>query len=167
MSHLRPCPGCDRHVRADVTLCPFCDAALAVDAGSPVLPAARLGRAAQMAFGAAAVAASLSVAGCTKNPAGDDSGNIVQPYGAPPDRTPTPMLDAATANANANEVDASAALAVAVVDAGHEAGTPDAGKTRPPPTATATTTTTVSPRDWGNHAKPYGAPPADGLGEVV
>ena len=162
--HLRPCSGCERHVRADVTVCPFCDAALTSEADAPVVPAVRLGRAAQMAFGAAAVAASLSMAGCTKNPVGgDDSSNIAMPYGAPPDRTP--MLDAATANSP--EVDASTGLAVAVVDASaadaaHEAGKPDAGKAKPPPSATAAVTATAT-HNWANQAKPYGAPPAEGM----
>ena len=162
--HLRPCSGCDRHVRADVTLCPFCDAALTAEAAVAPPQAARLGRAAQMAFGAAAVAASLSVVSCTKNPGGDDSSNIAQPYGAPPGTNiaqpygappdPTPArVDAAVAP----EVDASTGLAVAAtVDAGHEAGKRDAGTPKPPPT-----------RDWANQAKPYGAPPADGMGLFV
>lgn len=178
MSHLRPCPGCERHVRADVTLCPFCDAALAADTGSPVLPAARLGRAAHMAFGAAAVAASLSVVACAKNPAGDDSSNIAQPYGAPPDRTTVvrPVQPDAAPPEGTNIAQPygappdprpldSGPLAMTVVDAGHEAGKVDAGKAKPPPTVTATAT--VAPRDWGNHNKPYGAPPADGMGEIV
>ena len=114
--------------------------------------------------GATVVYASLSIAGCTKNPVGgDDSSNIAMPYGAPPDRTP--MLDAATANSP--EVDASTGLAVAVVDASaadaaHEAGKPDAGKAKPPPSATAAVTATAT-HNWANHAKPYGAPPAEGM----
>jgi endogenous inhibitor of DNA gyrase (YacG/DUF329 family) len=29
MSALVPCPGCNRHVKADETTCPFCQAAVA------------------------------------------------------------------------------------------------------------------------------------------
>lgn len=101
---LVPCPGCARHVRASSEGCPFCGATL-VEAPAPAaLPAARLGRAALFAFGAAALAAT----GCAEHhgsrdagaqedsgveqdagdptpDAGRDAGNIAPPYGAPPD----------------------------------------------------------------------------------
>src|SRR5689334_21694145 len=62
MADLRPCTGCLRHVRADETRCPFCEAALEVIAPAPLLSEARLGRAARMAFTAAMATAQL--AGC-------------------------------------------------------------------------------------------------------
>jgi hypothetical protein len=53
MNHLLPCPACQRHVRVRETSCPFCGAGLALsDSPPPVLPRARLGRAALFAFGA-------------------------------------------------------------------------------------------------------------------
>jgi hypothetical protein len=64
MSSLVLCPGCDRHVKSDDTVCPFCQAALV----SPPVSVAcqgpcsghrspRLGRAALMAAGAALLCA--------------------------------------------------------------------------------------------------------------
>src|SRR5437660_940496 len=46
---LVPCPSCARHVRAADATCPFCAAALSVDAGARAVPAApqRLGREAE------------------------------------------------------------------------------------------------------------------------
>lgn len=118
MAHLRPCPDCERHVRADETRCPFCDASLAADATTPAVPASRLGRAARMAFGAA-VATSIVACGNSK-----------------------PPNDGSTGSGTMTESSASA-------------------------TATATGTVTPPPPppdgDNGGPAKPYGAPPADGL----
>ena len=56
-AHLRPCPGCSRHIRVSEGACPFCSAAL--DARSqaspaPVGPSKRLSRAALFAFGTGA-----------------------------------------------------------------------------------------------------------------
>jgi hypothetical protein len=70
---LHPCPSCGRHVRRSESSCPFCSVALAFD-GVPErgVPAARLGRAATFAFGAAATASAL--VGCGAAPA----------YGGPP-----------------------------------------------------------------------------------
>ena len=72
MSHLVPCPLCERHVRATEAACPFCGAT-ADFAKIPVvgMPKARLGRAAMFAFGAT-VAATLSTAACGSD---DDGGS--------------------------------------------------------------------------------------------
>lgn len=69
---LLPCPGCARHVRAGERECPFCGGAIEV-AGAPAVrrPTTRLGRAATFAFGAA-VATTLSVAGCGDDGTGGD-----------------------------------------------------------------------------------------------
>lgn len=150
MSHLRPCSGCSRHVRANVTVCPFCDAALVIEEPRQVVANERLGRAARMALGSAAALA-ISVTACDSNkpPANE---NIAMPYGAPP----TPVL----AEASAPEMPDAAPVAVAAVDAAPpasaDAGKPDAGKPKPPPTPTATLRSNMN--------KPYGAPPADGYG---
>lgn len=99
MSVLAPCPGCDRHVRLPSDACPFCGTSLAgrPAPARPVLPA-RLGRAAMMTFGAAAVAGSLAVSGCGSRGDGGGPGPVDSgmaddatmgggdaAYGAPPD----------------------------------------------------------------------------------
>ena len=53
-AHLRPCPGCSRHVRVSEGACPFCAASLDASfraAPAPVPPSRRLSRAALFAFG--------------------------------------------------------------------------------------------------------------------
>ena len=152
MAHLRPCTACARHVRANVTACPFCDAQLALEEAAPALAPDRLGRAARMAFGGAAVVA--IVVGCAKEAKQE---NIAMPYGAPPnpslpDTAPPEVPIVATADATAPMVDAAAmpvadAAAKPIADAGKKA--------TPKPTA-------VPPPPPPNVAKPYGAPPADG-----
>jgi len=112
--HLRPCPSCARHVRADETACPFCEAALDLDVSPRPSASPRLGRAARIAFGAAVATASLAAAcgnsrppnagtgdpnaaeagvgtGTTDPNAAVDAGqpklpdqNMNKPYGAPP-----------------------------------------------------------------------------------
>ena len=53
MTHLSPCPACQRHVRVSEPSCPFCGVTLELGATpAPVLPKTRLGRAATFAFGA-------------------------------------------------------------------------------------------------------------------
>lgn len=121
MSHLLPCDGCDRHVRADEPECPFCGAAI-VSRPAPVLPAGRLGRAATFAFGAALAAATAGGCGDSHDRRDDggeppadsgvesdagvdpvdsgvepiDSGPIAPPYGAPPsDGGPAPLYGGA------------------------------------------------------------------------
>lgn len=99
MAHLRPCPVCACHVRANETTCPFCDAKLAVDEAVPSAAPERLGRAARMAFSAAAI----TVAACDSSPKKE---NIAMPYGAPPDRvmpdTGAPIPEPVTATADAS-----------------------------------------------------------------
>ena len=64
MTHLVPCPACQRHVRAAETACPFCEVALDTsNTVAPELPTQRLGRAALFAFGAT-LAASLTATAC-------------------------------------------------------------------------------------------------------
>ena len=55
MSHLAPCPACNRHVDVAETACPFCAVALSQSFRAqqpPAPPRGRLGRAALMAAGA-------------------------------------------------------------------------------------------------------------------
>jgi hypothetical protein len=69
MSHLTPCPGCERHVRVHEAACPFCKTALDLaNVPPPALPTARLGRAALFAFGVT-LAAGAGTTAC-----GDGSG---------------------------------------------------------------------------------------------
>ena len=157
MAHLRPCSACARHVRADVTACPFCEAPLAIETATPPLPQERLGRAARMAFGGAAAVA-LTVAACDP-----PKENIAMPYGAPPDRTVKPETAEASVATETPVLTASApAAADATAPATDAASAPtaDAGKpVKPPPAATGA----VKQRPpHGNVNKPYGAPPADG-----
>jgi hypothetical protein len=146
MSHLRPCPGCARHVRANATACPFCDAAIDLDTGAPAVPQERLGRAALMAFGGAAVA--LSVAGCDP-----PKENIAMPYGAPPHPAEPDAgrpLATAPATASASSLPVASAAPSAAVTATATAKPTASTKTAPVPTLPQK----VFP--------PYGAPPADG-----
>ena len=99
MSHLVPCPECDRHVLASDASCPFCGDAIDASVSVPGRPRRRLGRAATFAFGAA-VAAATATTGCGEShspdddagtaqdagvDAGIDSGGVAPPYGIPPD----------------------------------------------------------------------------------
>jgi hypothetical protein len=55
MSHLAPCPACNRHIEVVETTCPFCAAALAESfrgQPGPAPPPRRLSRSAMMAAGA-------------------------------------------------------------------------------------------------------------------
>lgn len=66
MSHLAPCPACNRHVDVAERACPFCAAALSPSfrAQPPLIPVrGRLGRAALMAAGATLMGA----AACSSN----------------------------------------------------------------------------------------------------
>lgn len=101
MSQLLPCPSCGRHVRRTETACPFCASVTAfAPAPSSRTPTERLGRAAIMAFGAAAA---TTVAACSGSPVpaygapapdageldggpieADDGGGVDAAYGGPP-----------------------------------------------------------------------------------
>ena len=76
MSALVPCPGCDRHVKADETTCPFCQVALA-----PQRCAGRCSRSSTARLaGAALVAAGAALLGA----ACESSQSVLAPYGTPP-----------------------------------------------------------------------------------
>jgi hypothetical protein len=92
MSHLAPCPACNRHVDVAETACPFCAAVLAPSfrAARPLgPPPRRLGRAALMTAGAALMGA----AACSANDAiavekkdatpSYDGSRVVASYGGP------------------------------------------------------------------------------------
>jgi hypothetical protein len=98
MSHLVPCPACNRHVDVAESACPFCAAALPVAfrAQPPLIPLrGRLGRAALMAagatlMGAAACSSSDAIGGndaATDRPAvtkdATEDRGFVAFYGAP------------------------------------------------------------------------------------
>ena len=77
MTHLVPCPSCERHVRASETTCPFCGSTVDLSGvPPPALPNRRLGRAALVAFGAtiAAGVATTSCGGDTDEPGRGGSG---------------------------------------------------------------------------------------------
>src|SRR5262245_3592410 len=75
MSHLVPCPGCNRHVRHVETHCPFCGAGLALsDVRAPQVPTTRLGRAALFTFSATLAGATALVACGGESESGDEDG---------------------------------------------------------------------------------------------
>ncbi|HEX6766678.1 MAG TPA: hypothetical protein VF103_14390 [Polyangiaceae bacterium] len=75
MSHLVPCPECNRHVRHVEPRCPFCGVELALaDTPAPVLPTKRLGRAALFTFGATLAGATVLAACGGDSESGDDGG---------------------------------------------------------------------------------------------
>ena len=74
MSHLVPCPGCQRHIRVVETACPFCSQELALQNVPPrPLPRSRLGRAKTFWFGAT-LAGATAIASCGGD-AEEDSGS--------------------------------------------------------------------------------------------
>lgn len=75
MSHLVPCPSCNRHVRATEMECPFCgDLVDLATSPAPALPSSRLGRAATFAFGATLIGATSMMACGGDSDDGDDGG---------------------------------------------------------------------------------------------
>lgn len=149
MNDLTPCPSCRRHVLTHETKCPFCDVALALTSSSRASVPPRLGRAATMAFGAAAL-----VAGCAKDPPTATSTS------APPPSTTT-TGDAAL---GATAAPAPAPPVVEALDGSFaDASISDAAerKDAAPPKVL------VRPPPHPNMAKPYGAPPAAGLRRIV
>jgi hypothetical protein len=76
MSHLVPCPDCNRHVESAETTCPFCQAALAP---RPACTGCRSGPPAARVASAALVAAGVALLG-----AACQSQSAVVPYGVPP-----------------------------------------------------------------------------------
>lgn len=138
MAHLRTCDACLRHVRTTETCCPFCD--------RPLAPAGVRARVPVGAARAAQFAAAVTVLGCTEEKKPEPAQTIPD-AALSVDTTPVDTYvpeppDTAVADTFVAEV---------------------ATDTAPPrkkvvvPTATAPTHTL---------AKPYGAPPADGLIEV-
>jgi hypothetical protein len=96
MSHLAPCPACDRHVDVAEIACPFCAAALPPSFRGqqpPAPPRGRLGRAALMAAGATLLGAAAcgsdaitSDAAADRLPVSHDAARdfvAVPAYGAP------------------------------------------------------------------------------------
>jgi hypothetical protein len=92
MSHLAPCPACNRHVDVAESACPFCATVLAPSfrAARPLGPSSRrLGRAALMTagaalMGAAACSASDAIAVEQKDAAPSyDGSRVVAAYGGP------------------------------------------------------------------------------------
>src|ERR1700722_16536847 len=87
-AHLRPCPGCSRHVRVIEGACPFCSVALdASFAGvpAPAGPSVRLSRAALFAFSAGAtVLAPVVALDCSSVSEPSYGGSSIAPYGAEP-----------------------------------------------------------------------------------
>ena len=97
MSHLVPCPACNRHVDVAESACPFCATALpaALRAQQPPAPSrARLGRAALMAAGATLMGAAAcssealrSADAATDRPTvtkdASEDRSVVAIYGAP------------------------------------------------------------------------------------
>jgi hypothetical protein len=175
MSHLRPCSDCDRHVRSDEVRCPFCGGALEVDDRPPPVPTGRIGRAALMAFGAALATASL--AGCK----GEEPATIGAEEGAPTARpetetrtAPREREDDSRRRPGSVEKADSAPMQSPFLVGAQPPPTPPTSDARPaqtvpPPVKTVTTAPTDS--NWNqkrwNQAKPYGAPPADGMPEIV
>lgn len=156
MSFLSPCSGCRRHVRADVSTCPFCGTAGPATIPAPRVVAQRLSRSALLALGASAI-----VLGCssgdgtsTETDSGSgtdavadavdgsldtgpvDTGGPAPAYGAPAD-TGTPSDGASDATDSGTTPDAAK-------DSGADAG------------GDAT--------DSGGPAPAYGLPPPDSSG---
>jgi hypothetical protein len=93
MSALVPCPGCNRHVKADETTCPFCQAAVA--------PGTCSGRCARPSpsrlAGAALVAAGAALLGVACE---SSSRSALPPYGI------SPHFDAGTPDTGGGQTDA-------------------------------------------------------------
>lgn len=98
MATLVPCPGCARHVRANESACPFCDAAIGDATPRALVPATndRLFARAALTF---AAAAATTLTACGKEPTDKP---VPAPTNTPPDNMPAPaygpppmMIDAA------------------------------------------------------------------------
>ena len=74
MSHLVPCPGCNRHVRNSEASCPFCDRELDLARSpAPAVPTTRIGRAALFTF-SATLAGATALAACGGESESNDDG---------------------------------------------------------------------------------------------
>lgn len=138
MAHLRTCDACLRHVRSTETSCPFCDEALA-PAPAPARMPAGASRAAQFAV-------AVTVLGCTEE-------KKPEPAKASPDSALT-IVDTTPVDTYVPEPPDTAVADTLVAEAAMDTAPPKK-KVLVVPTATASPTHTL--------AKPYGAPPADGL----
>lgn len=107
--HLAPCTRCDRHVRADASRCPFCDAPYLAPAPAPFVPTPRVGRAALLAFRTLAIGAAGATAGCGASTGLDDGTADAAPG----------LEDAGATDAGVAPTDAGTPLP----DAGFDAGT--------------------------------------------
>lgn len=96
MSALVPCPGCNRHVKSDETICPFCQAAV-----TPVAPETCSGRCARP-FPSRLASAALVAAGAALLGAACESSSqsAFPPYGLPP------HFDAGTPDSGGGQTDA-------------------------------------------------------------
>jgi hypothetical protein len=128
-----PCPSCRRHVRAAAS-CPFCAAALPVDARAVPSAGTRLGRGALFAF-------AVSAAACGGSTESDVP--TVTDTGASKSDTGTAPTDTGTVTDTGGPVAAYGAPA--------DTGTTDTGST-----------TDTGVKDDGGPAPAYGLPPMDG-----
>ncbi|MBI5516780.1 MAG: hypothetical protein HY909_23550 [Deltaproteobacteria bacterium] len=110
-NELVPCTSCSRHLRAEVAACPFCGAEHVPEVLPAPRTAARLSRAAMVAFGS-----TVLLAGC--------GGGVAPAYGAP-----APPADAATGDATDGAADTAPADTVPADTPGVRYGAP------PPPDA--------------------------------
>jgi hypothetical protein len=87
-AHLRPCPGCSRHIRVSGGTCPFCIVSLDPSfsaSAAPIAPSRRLSRAALFAFGTGSLVLTPAVAiDCGSTSEAAYGGSAVPPYGIEP-----------------------------------------------------------------------------------
>jgi hypothetical protein len=165
--HLVACPGCDRHVRVSEIDCPFCAAPLPPFLRArPAPPPLRagFGRAAMMAVGISAAAASLTA--CGDDDADDPAGTVADIYGGPPMPEPPPAVIAPSPPVPPPPP--------AVLTPAPEIPAPPPSETEPadpPEERTGRRRRTLTPQrapepppiDPGNVVQAYGAPPPDVL----
>ncbi len=141
MAHLRTCDACLRHVRSTETTCPFCE--------EPLAPARSRARVPVGASRAAQFAAAVTVLGCTEE-------KKPEPAKTSPDTALT--IDSTPIDTYVPEPPDTAVADTFVAEAATDTAPPRKKLVVPTATATVSPTHTL--------AKPYGAPPADGLLEV-
>lgn len=93
---LHPCPSCARHVRADETTCPFCDAALSADlaaCASARAPGQALSRAALVFATAAAIASTACGKEAKDVPSKRSTADASSPLAVPAYGPPPQMLE--------------------------------------------------------------------------
>lgn len=124
---LEPCPACQRHVRIDERVCPFCAADLTVmvhRAARRALPGERLGRAALMSLslGVGACVQGQPVYGAPSQPDEDHEGEDATVKDAGPRNASA--RDAAPLDARAADAGDAQAPDAAPLDAGADSGEP-------------------------------------------